>query len=196
MCLPFVHAGGKSALELKGYGHYLSAGKRRLFLYACPGTALPAWFQGDRLGVDLVVTRTGLFPADSLEGFSEWKERELVIRISAPERAVMEMLYLVPGTVGIDEAFLVMESLTTLRSDLVQTLLESCRSIKVKRLFMHMAERQGHAWLEKVDLGRVNLGKGKRMIIPHGAFDPKYQITVPKCLDERMTPYVTGRGAA
>ena len=53
--------------------------------------------------------------------------------------------------------------------------------VKVKRLFMHMAERQGHAWLEKVDLGRVNLGKGKRMIIPHGAFDPKYQITVPKC---------------
>jgi len=42
-----------------------------------------------------------------------------------------------------------------------------------------MAERQEHTWLSKLDLSKINLGKGKRMIIPNGRFDAKYQITVP-----------------
>jgi len=33
--------------------------------------------------------------------------------------------------------------------------------------------------LSKLDLSKVALGKGKRMIVPHGRFDAKYQITVP-----------------
>jgi len=56
----------------------------------------------------------------------------------------MEMLHLVPGTVGFDEALLIMENLATLRLETVQRLLQACRSIKVKRLFLAMAERQGH----------------------------------------------------
>src|SRR4030065_522401 len=91
-----VHAGGKTALELKGYGHYLPEETRTLFLYAQPGMVLPAWFSGERLSLRLVVTRTSLFPENNREGFSEWKEREFSIRISSPERAGMEMLYLVP----------------------------------------------------------------------------------------------------
>ena len=57
-------------------------GTRTLFLYAQPKVILPAWFSGERLGLSLVVTRTSLFPGNSREGFSEWKEREFFIRIS------------------------------------------------------------------------------------------------------------------
>jgi hypothetical protein len=42
-----------------------------------------------------------------------------------------------------------------------------------------MAEKKDRTWLSKVDFSKVDLGKGKRMIVPHGRFDAKYQITVP-----------------
>jgi len=174
-----VHAGGKTALELKGYAHYLPARQNKVFLYGPRGLILPAWFKGDRFGVEFVVTRTNLFPADCREGFTDFKERDFSVRIAAPERAAMEMLHLVPKEVRFDDAQLIMENLVALRTDAVQWLLEACRSIKVKRLFLYMAERQEHTWLSKLDLSKIDLGKGKRMIIPHGRYDSKYQITVP-----------------
>ena len=36
-----------------------------------------------------------------------------------------------------------MENFVSLRSEIVQRLLVTCRSIKVKRLFMYMAEKKG-----------------------------------------------------
>lgn len=174
-----VHAGGKTALERKGYAHYLPARQKRIFLYGPRGLALPAWFKGDRFGVEFVVTRTNLFPLYSPEGFTELKEKDFAVRISAPERAMLEMLHLVPRKVGFDEARLVMGNLVTLRPDVVQGLLEACRSVKVKRLFLYMAESQEHTWLSKLDFSKVDLGKGKRMIVSNGRYDPKYRITVP-----------------
>ena len=182
-----VHTGGKTALELKGFAHYLPAAQRRVFLYGSPGIVLPAWFTGDRFGVEFVVTRTNLFPTDPQEGFTEFKERDFSVWISAPERAMLEMLHLVPKKVGFDEARLVMGNLTTLRPEVVQGLLEACRSVKVKRLFLYMAENQELPWFSKLDLAKVDLGKGKRMVVPKGRYDTKYRITVP--LDrEGITP--------
>jgi hypothetical protein len=141
---------------------------------------LPAWFSGERLGVSLLVTRTSLFPGKSPEGFSEWKEREFSIRISSPERAAMEMLYLVPQKISFEESLLITESLVTLRPEVVQRLLEMCRFVKVKRLFMYMAEKHRHPWVEKLDLSQIDLGKGKRRIVPGGELNSKYKITVPR----------------
>ena len=170
---------GKTALELKGYAHYLPAKQKRVFLYGPRGLILPSWFKEDRFGVKFVVTRTNLFPVDSREGFTDFKACDFSVIIAAPERAAMEMLHLVSKEVGFDEAQLIMENLVTLRPDVVQALLAACRSVKVKRLFLYMAERQEHTWFSKLDLSKIDLGKGKRMIIPNGRFDAKYQITVP-----------------
>jgi hypothetical protein len=174
-----VHAGGKTALERKGYAHYVPERQKRVFLYGPRGLALPVWFKGGRFGVEFVVTRTNLFPLYSPESFTELKEKYFAVRISAPERAMLEMLHLVPRKVGFDEARLVMGNLVTLRPDVVQGLLERCRSVKVKRLFLYMAESQEHTWLSKLDFSKVDLGKGKRMIVSNGRYDPKYRITVP-----------------
>jgi hypothetical protein len=174
-----VHVGGKTALQLKGYAHYLPARQNKVFLYGPRGLILPAWFTEDRFGVRFVATRTNLFPADCREGFTDFKERDFSFRIAAPERAAMEMLHLVPREVGFDEAQLIVENLVALRTDAAQWLLEACRSIKVKRLFLYMAEQKEHPWLSKLDLSKVDLGKGKRMIVRQGRFDAKYRITVP-----------------
>ena len=59
-------------------------------------------------------------------------------------------------------------------------MLEQCRSVKVNRLFLYMAEKAGHNWFQYLDLKKVNLGKGKRSIVKNGVYENKYKITVPK----------------
>lgn len=174
-----VHVGGKTALQLKGYAHYLPAKQNTVFLYGPRGLILPAWFKEDRFNVEFVETRTNLFPAEYTEGLTNFKEDRFPVRIAAPERAAMEMLHLVPKKVGFDEAELIMENLVGLRTDVAQQLLEACRSVKVKRLFLYMAEKKELPWLSKLNLSKVDLGKGKRQIVPQGRYDAKYLITVP-----------------
>ncbi len=182
-----IHAGGKTSLELKGYAHYLPTKQNRIFLYGPSGQTLPAWFKGQLSGVYIVMTRTNLFPADSQEGFSEYREKDFSIRISSLERAAMEMLHLVPRKISFEEALLILENLVSLRPEIVQRLLVICRSIKVKRLFMYVAEKQGHSWVPQLDLSRIDFGRGKRMIVPNGRYDKKYRITVPRDHHEEVS---------
>ena len=73
-----------------------------------------------------------------------------------------------------------MENLITLRPSLVQHLLEHCTFLKVKRLFLHFAEKINHPWLKKISLEKIDLGNGKRSLFKNGILDKKYNITVPK----------------
>ncbi len=51
-----------------------------------------------------------------------------------------------------------------LRASLVQQLLEECASVKVKRMFLYMAEKARHRWFAKLDLSRITLGSGTRSL--------------------------------
>ena len=110
-----LHAGGKTALEMKGYAHYLRDKIKTVFLYGQPETKLPTWFKQHDWGVELISSMTNLFPKGYNEGLSEYREREFAVKISAPERAAMEMLYHVPGKISFEEALLVTENLSALR---------------------------------------------------------------------------------
>ena len=66
----------------------------------------------------------------------------------------------------------------------VQNLLEQCSSIKVKRLFLYMAEKSQHDWFKYINLEKIDIGKGKRSLVKDGVFVAKYAITVPKVLAE------------
>ncbi|MPN06217.1 hypothetical protein SDC9_153473 [bioreactor metagenome] len=79
-----------------------------------------------------------------------------------------------------------MEGLATLRPGQVQELLENCKSIKAKRLFLFFAERAGHSWYKYIDQTKIGLGSGKRSISPNGVFVPKYNLVIPKDLAETV----------
>ena len=96
----------------------------------------------------------------------------------------MECLYSVPKSQPLLEVYEIMEGLNNLRPASVQALLEACKSVKVKRLFLYLAEKAGHDWFNYLDLKKVDLGSGKRSIVQGGTYVPKYQITVPKELEE------------
>ena len=178
-----VHAGGKTALEMQGYAHFLKLGiGGGVWLFGSPNEKLPAWYKRHDWGVKLQYTATKLFHPEMKLGLTKKDMGAYSVAISSPERAVMEILHLVPHEETLEEATLLMEGLTNLRPRLVQTLLQHCRSVKVKRLFMGLAEGCNLPWVERIDLSKVNFGKGKRVVVKGGHFDPKYNITLPKAL--------------
>jgi hypothetical protein len=175
-----IHVGGKTALELKGFAHYLKQRPTKVYLFGPEREALPLWFKRYDWGLVVKFSPMKLFASGIDEGFSQYQKGELSIRISSPERAAMEMLYHVPREQTFEEALLITENLTSLRPSLVQKLLEGCNSIKVKRLFLYSAEKHGYPWVKRLDLTKVSLGTGKRVIAQGGVLDKKYQITVPR----------------
>jgi hypothetical protein len=179
MKLP-IHAGGKTALQIQGYAHFLPMGKgSTVSLFGLPGVKLPRWFKQYRWGIKVRYTTTNLLAGETDLGLTKKDIGSYLITISAPERAIMEVLYDVPKYESYEEAKLLMEGLTTLRPRVVQALLERCASVKVKRLFMVIAEGCRHTWVQRLNLAKVDFGKGKRMLVRGGRLDPKYNITVP-----------------
>jgi hypothetical protein len=125
-----IHAGGKTALFLRGYAHFISDTLDKVSLFGQRNEKLPGWFIQYPWDVNVEYQATDFLPTPSSETLSQYTHREFAILISAPERAVFEMLYQVPRRQTFDEALLIMENLTTLRSELMQQLLQSCRSVR------------------------------------------------------------------
>jgi hypothetical protein len=176
-----LHAAGKTALLLQGYAHFLTADESApVWLLGEPGERLPAWFTRHQWPGPVRYFTTRLFGATArTEGLSAHNAGNFSIQVAAPERAILEVLYFVPHAQGFEEARLLMEGLTTLRPRVVQSLLTACVSVKVKRLFLVLAEACGHRWLSLVDLAAVSLGSGKRVVVPGARLHPKYHVTVP-----------------
>jgi hypothetical protein len=172
-----IHPGGKTALQLKGLAHFVPAEIKEVFLFGTSGRKLPTWFKMYDWGVNIHYLMTRLFDGDV--GLTEDEFGSFSIRLSSAERAIMELLYLVPQRQTLNECALIMEHLVGLRPAVVQDLLENCNSIKVKRLFMFLAERHDHQWVKRLDPSRVNLGSGKIVIARGGVYDRIYKMAIP-----------------
>jgi len=172
-----VHPGGITAIELRGYTHYVAFGARDVLLFGNPGTKLPAWFQGHSWSRPVTLVTTGVFAGND-NATSILQVDDVDLEVATLEQAAFEMMYLVPKRQSYEEAFHVMESLTSLRPQVVQQLLEGCTSVKTKRLFMHAAERANHPWLKRLELSTVNFGSGRRTVHAGGRLDKKYDLVV------------------
>ena len=154
--------GGDTALELQGYGHYISA-KLPYFIHLYGPKAPPGWLY--KLGLDkqfVFHSVKRLFPADeysptkqqfgdwnsSEQRFSrpvalpeqtmefEWNLKQMPLIISTEARAALELLDDIPKRERFDDAGYILEKLALLDPKVVEQILVQCRSIKVKRLFM------------------------------------------------------------
>jgi hypothetical protein len=175
-----IRIGARTALELKGFGHYVTPGLRTLYLFSPGNDFLPQWFKGYDWSVSIVHIATNAFPVESSAFQSEYQYKDFSIRISGPELACLEMMYHIPGKQSFDEAMQIMAGLSTLRPNVLMSLLLQSSSIKVKRLFLYMAEKNNHRWFSALDLNKIDIGAGKRVIIKNGILDKKYLITVPR----------------
>jgi hypothetical protein len=195
-----LHVGGRFALAWRGHEHYLRLGESApITLYGAD--RLPGW--AVKLPIPEVMVHCGSGPfapmsvrltseADDAQLFEHGLQREIdgtggaMVIMASAERAMLELCDDKPGTALILEADAVMQGLTGLRPDLVTRLLRQCRSVKAKRLFLALAERNRHPWLARVPLADVDLGSGKRVLAKGGRLHPKYLITLPEALDENL----------
>lgn len=173
-----VHPGGRTALELQGLAHFLGLSARApVYLYGSPGLRLPAWFRAHDWQHPIRYSATSLFSKDldlTLRSFGDF-----AVEISSPERAVLEYLDGYPEEGSFEEARELVDGLTTLRPEVLQSMLEACTSVKVKRMFLYLADKAKHPWRSELKDQRLDLGSGKRSLVPKGKFDARYQITVP-----------------
>lgn len=176
-----VHPAAKTALSMQGKAHYLELSTKAVQLFGGKDDSLPLWFKKRDWGVSVDCKLTSFLPPEL--GLVETEHKGFKVKVSSPARAVMECLYLAPKSQPLLEVFELMEGLNNLRPSSIQKLLEGCTSVKVKRLFLYLADKVGHEWLSYISLDKVDLGSGKRSIVNDGVYVSKYQITVPKELE-------------
>lgn len=175
--------GAYSAIDLRGYSHYLPMGKPNAYLFTDNKSKLPSWLlNGDwDMTVEHMVTS---FLGNEALGVETMTIEGLDLLVSSPERAIMECLNLPDAASSLLDIYYIMESLTTLRPKLVQQLLESCTSQKVKRLFLYMSEKANHPWVKALKVDSIALGTSRYMVTPTGKYIRKYNMTIPKELAE------------
>jgi hypothetical protein len=177
------HVGGVSALNRQGFAHYLPLGGENT-IHLWGRDKLPAWVRVVSLPESLRFHTTRLFVEDAASvGINEVSSgvRDWALRVSGPERAVMEVLSLVDATdASFTHAAELFAGLTSLRPDVINTLLTACASIKVKRLFLFLADLHDYPWFSKVERRQLNPGSGKRVITKGGVLDKQFMITVPE----------------
>lgn len=197
-----VVVGGRTALELQGFAHYLSQAQKEIHLYGSKPP--PSWLYKLPLPQEFVFHRTGrLFTNDPISrglnvhvgdtghavktdpvhgqfNVMPWGQWDWPLVASVPERAILELLNELPEKESFDQVDMLMEGLATLSPRRLEKLLIDCKSVKVKRLFFFFADRHQHRWLTHLDRSKIDLGSGKRMLVRGGKLDSTYQITVPE----------------
>ena len=121
---------------------------------------------------------------DDRFGLRKREISSVLLKTSIPERAILEMLSLVPDKETFEHAHYVVQGLRQIRPKRIQEALEKCVSIKAKRLFLHFAEKNNFSFLKELNLSAINLGSGDRKIGTGGSYDAKHHLSVPIIRDE------------
>lgn len=167
----------KTALDAQGLAHNLSTHYKTVYLRSYEKGRLPQWFKDEAKEVEVNFKTSSLFSKEVPHGYMNVEGSE--VKISSREVAILELIDDASLGTSFEEVKHYMESLTTLQSAKIQFLLETCNSIKVKRVFLFMSDYLSMPYFKKLNIDKVDLGSGKREVFKGGRFDKKYRITVP-----------------
>lgn len=173
-----IYVGGKTALELKGISHFARFSEVKIFLYSPTEKHLPKWYINHDWGAELLLISSKFLPPDvgiTTEIFGDFE-----LELSTPERAFLELLYLVPKYQTIEEAYLIAQSLVGLRPLIMQKLLNYSTSVKVNRLALFFGDYLNQPWFKQINISNIDLGSGVRNFFSKGHYNAKYKITLPK----------------
>jgi len=179
-----LHVGGISALRRSGDVHYLALGGEEKVQVWCE-RKVPSRVMQIPLQPSLTFCAMKLFHESAADtGLVTMKSgiRDWSLKISTPERAILEFLHEVGDTMSdFIYASEMVEGLTLARPAMIQKLLEGCTRVKVKRLFLFLAHHHHERnWFKRLNVDRIDIGSGKRQIVKGGSLDRRFLITVPK----------------
>jgi Transcriptional regulator, AbiEi antitoxin, Type IV TA system/Transcriptional regulator, AbiEi antitoxin N-terminal domain len=141
--VPGMHVGGKSALAAQGVRHNLGS-RDTLVLWGEARYTMPEWFTS-RFPARYVHARLFDWSDATLDGKTLGTPPGLPngLRVSSPERAVLELLYDAGTKQSLEEARNVFDGLRSPRKELLGQLLSCCTSVKAVRLFLTWARETG-----------------------------------------------------
>lgn len=154
-----LHVGGKSALEWYGVRHYVSQ-HSTLHLYGWAVAHLPAWFVQQ---FPSEYHRKRLFDEqpDKLLHVGRFENRKDAPFVSAPERALLELLSEVGVRQPLQEAREITEGAYNLRAGALAELLKRCTSVKTVRLCLQLGRELSLPWASKLDAKTLPTGSNR-----------------------------------
>jgi len=154
-----LHVGGKSALDWYGVRHYLSQ-QPVLHLYGWVAACLPDWFT-QRFPAEYHRKRLFDERPDKPLHIGPFEKREGAPQVSAPERALLEMLSEVGVRQPLQEARELVESAYSLRADVLRELLQHCTNVKTVRLCLQLGRELNLRWAAKLDPAQLPTGSDR-----------------------------------
>jgi hypothetical protein len=186
--------GGATALEEQGRAPELPlSGRRSIQLRGLD--PLPSWANGLGLAETFCRRSSAWLAASEADSDGEerrgasflttatpWGDGFRTIRVSMPERALFEVLKEVPQSVSFERAERFLQGLSDLSPRRLELLLQRTPSVKIRRLFFWLADRQAHPWARRLRPDDFDLGRGKLALVKGGRFVSRYGITVPTAM--------------
>ena len=134
-----LHVGGKSALDWYGIRQYVSQ-QPVLHLYGWTAARPPAWFT-QRFPAEYHRKRLFNEQPNTLLHVGPFEKRKEAPQVSAPERALLELLSEVGVRQSLQGARELLESTYSLRADVLGALLQHCTSVKTVRLCLQLGRQ-------------------------------------------------------
>ena len=161
-----LHVGGKTALDWYGVRQYLFQ-QQTVQLYGWRATRLPDWFTKQ---FPSEYHRKRLFRENpnSLLHVAPLESRPGAPRVSAPERAMLELLSEVGVRQPLQEARELMESTYGLRADVLTELLKTCTSVKTVRLCLQLGADLSLSWRAKLNPAKLPTGSNRPWVARSG----------------------------
>ncbi|MBK6599317.1 MAG: type IV toxin-antitoxin system AbiEi family antitoxin [Proteobacteria bacterium] len=154
-----LHVGGKTALDWYGLRQYVSQ-QPVLHLYGWQAGRLPEWFT-KRFPAEYHRKRLFNERPEALLHVGPFENRSDAPQVSAPERALLELLSDVGVRQPLQEARELVESTYTLRADVLRELLQRCTSVKTVRLCLKLGREGSLPWVAKLDPATLPTGSDR-----------------------------------
>jgi Transcriptional regulator, AbiEi antitoxin, Type IV TA system/Transcriptional regulator, AbiEi antitoxin N-terminal domain len=154
-----LHVGGRSALDWYGLRQYV-AQQPILQLYGWAAGRLPSWF-AERFPAEYHRKRLFDERPEALLHVGPFEQRREAPWVSAPERALLELLSEVGVRQTLREARELVESTYSLRADALRELLQHCTSIKTVRLCLLLGREGSLPWMSKLDPATLPKGSDR-----------------------------------
>jgi len=151
-----LHVGGKSALDWYGVRQYVLQ-QPVLHLYGWVAGRLPGWFT-ERFPAEYHRKRLFDEQPDALLHVGFFEKRDEAPQVSAPERALLELLSEIGLRQSLQEARELVESTYSLRADVMRELLQHCTSVKTVRLCLQLGREASLPWAAKLDPAALPTG--------------------------------------
>ncbi|TIE23476.1 hypothetical protein DIZ73_17870 [Legionella pneumophila] len=182
-----IHLAGLTSLAQQGKSHYLQFAPDSIWINVQAKTILPKWFKNfpelvisDELIPNWEIIKTSKLNAQDENDLTTIEVDGIKLKASNQELAAFEVLEAVPSTLSFEHAAELFQGLVKLSPRKVEHILKRSGSIQTNRLFLFLGHFYKHPWAERVNESLINLGAGKRQIVPDGKLEKQYQITVPE----------------